>query len=600
MDNLFIGLMVFLACLGLGRAGLRLARVTPDGVFEEAALSAGFGFGTVALLVFILGFFKFLYPAVFVALIAGILLLFLRFSRQILRKLGGEMAAGFRGAGFLAKFALCLAVAAALLSLCGVLAPPTGQDELCYHLTQPKNYVRAHAIYEVPYSVNSLWPYLGEMLFTLGLLLKGPETAKFFHFSFYILTALLVYAFTARFLSRKGAFWAAVFYALIPAAYMQASFAYIDHILAFYFLAAFYCALVFLENRQAAWAFLGGLFCGLCLSTKLIGLFCIPAVLSVVLADAFFGKNRKNLLTGAFLFAAGTLLFGSVFYLRSWILRGNPVFPFYPNFFGGHGWVDRTYVDAHGTGKGVLDYFLILWNVTMHPDRFGGEHVGSLLLAFFPLSFICVKWLRGYSYALIGLGFLTLPWFMVDPNIRFWFGGLALLSVIGGASAAALLELNGLWFRLSLRTLLVVFLAVSASFAAYHFRDEVKLLFNNNREGYLLDHERTYGVARAVNSMLRPADTVFSHNEIHGYYFNAPLVLSGDLELFTHYQEEKMTPAELAAYFRKLGFTYVLAREIKDSSDNFLPGPASDGFKSEAVFHSHGLRYVLYRINYEG
>src|SRR3989338_4813074 len=115
-----------------------------------------------------------------------------------------------------------------------------GQDELCYHLMQPKNYVRAHAVYEVPFSSNSLWPYLAHMLFTLGLLLEGDSLAKLFHFSAYILTGLAIYSFLKREAGSRTAFYGFVIYALTPVAFIQASFAYIDNTLALFVFMTFY------------------------------------------------------------------------------------------------------------------------------------------------------------------------------------------------------------------------------------------------------------------------------------------------------------------------------------------------------------------------
>ena len=295
----------------------------------------------------------------------------------------------------------------------GALAPAIGQDELCYHLMQPKNYVRAGAVYEVPFSSNSLWPYLMHMLFTLGLLLEGDSLAKLFHFSTYVGTALGVYAFLRREADAKTAVYGLAGYSLIPTAFIQASFAYVDNALAFYIFLAAYSLYYFFKDQRFIWIALAGIFAGFAASVKMIGLFILPMFAAYAVLLFIKNKRPRRCLAGLTVFFLAFITCGGLWYVRAWALRGNPVYPFYPDFFGGHGWKDTTYL-FHGGKRGLVEFLFFPWNLTFRPQLFGGEQVGIIFLATLPLLIFTrpwPSWLRhvlflGVAYAALCFNFL--------------------------------------------------------------------------------------------------------------------------------------------------------------------------------------------------
>ena len=191
---------------------------------------------------------------------------------------------------------------------------------------------------------------------------------------------------------------------------------------------------------------------------------------------------------------------------------------------------------------------------------------------------------------------VTALWFVVDQNIRFFFGGLALAAVISGAAAAAVLDLPGSAFRRTAQTALLLFLAIQSAIGVYHFRREAALIFHGSKENYLLSRERTYAVARTINPMLSPNDVILSYGEIRGYYFDNRMVLDGDFDQFTHYSQKHYSSLERRNYFRSCGFTHVLMLDGAHSPSEVWPEENSIYFKSKAVIHADGMRYILYQI----
>jgi hypothetical protein len=240
-------------------------------------------------------------------------------------------------------------------------------------------------------------------------------------------------------------------------------------------------------------------------------------------------------------------------------LRGNPFFPFYPEFFGGQGWTDTTYIDSHGKGQSLWHLATSFWDMTMHPEYYGGEYFGPIFLMFVPLSFF---WLKRrchphqvmWGFSLVILGF----WFMVDPNIRFLFGILGILCVLSALTFDEMLRTSDQRIKVIFSILMVMTLGLQCLSVMHHTGKSIKNLAHHpSRDSYLRQHERTYGIARAFNEV--PADKkILAIEEIRVYHFKQEVTLEGDFLRFTHYPNYVSTQEELHSYLAKKDFSYLL------------------------------------------
>ncbi len=606
--DLILGMFVWAAATGTALRALKFFRMEFGSAGERLVFSSALGLGLFAYLIFLLGLFKALYAT---PVLVSVVLLFMFFIRGLAK----EVYSSFSGLhpGQLKFFPDTLYILAAavvlIFSLAGALAPPVGQDELCYHLMQPKNYVNAHAVYEVPYSTSALWPYLMEMLFTLGVLLRGPELAKFFHFTMFLNAVGAIYCFGRRFGAGRAGFFAALVFLLTPAVFIQASFAYVDNALACYAFLTAYALFVYFQNGKLSWAILAGAMTGLTISVKLIGLFVVPlAVLSFFWFILRGFLPRKKLFAHLVFFLAAAAVFGGAWYLRSWSLRGNPFFPFYSRWFGGHGWQIATYIDSHGRGQDLFSFFLLPWDTALHPGWFGGEHIGPMYLALLPLVFFVRPVPSVVKFTLaFGTGFTAL-WFMVDPNIRFFLPALAIFSIGAGSVMAHLTEGKTGWFKKGIEALFILMFATQASFAVYHFKDAAGLWFGGDPQRYVSTHDRSFRAAKMLNPEFGPKDRIISIGEVRGYYFNAPFTIEGEVNRFTDYGARLNSVDEVAAFLKKEGFTHALYfygipfPEDKNRRNLRLPFLLKRGqewrehFKEVSVARLGDARYILYKI----
>ncbi len=599
-----MGLFIWAAACGVAlKAQKRMGLEFADS-HEALTFASGLGLGLLAYAIFALGALKLLAPLP----VAALLFFLFVFSFRTLAACLTAVFKNAKPAGYSWLY-LVPALVVLVMSLAGTLAQPIGQDELCYHLVQPKNYLRAHAIYEVPYSSSALWPYLMEMLFTLGLLLKGPALAKFFHFAMTATAVSAVYCFTKRAAGPKAAFFAALVFLTTPAVFIQSSFAYVDNGLACYSFLAFYAFFVYSGNHRLSWSLLAGLMAGFALSVKFIGLFMLPLMTLgyfALILRASAGRRAK-IAMGLASFLGAAIFLGGLWYVRAAFLRGNPVFPFYPQFFGGNGWQISTYVDAHGKGQGVLSFLTLLWDTALHPQHFGGEHIGPFYLALVPLVFLIRPWPACLKYCLaFGSGYAAL-WFWVDPNIRFFFPALAFFSPAAGIVVAWLLDSKSKLFRACVHGVCLLLFVVQASFAVYHFKDAAALWFGADRERYVDQRDRSFGAAKIINRELKAGDKLISVGEVRGYYFDAPFVIEGEVNRFTGYGNKLTSVSEVRDFLKKEGFTHVLYRDqtplgLTPGSSFRLPALFEEDrisgnyFRESLIVRSGKGRYVLYKI----
>ncbi|MBI3316164.1 MAG: glycosyltransferase family 39 protein, partial [Candidatus Omnitrophica bacterium] len=265
-----------------------------------------------------------------------------------------------------ASIPFLLMLFAFFLSWLNTTLPPIGNDALAYHLADPKDFILHGRVHPIPLSRESLWPYQTEMLFMLGLLLQGTSLAQALHWVFYPLTAFSIYAFGARFLGRREAVFGALVFVFTPVVFALSGEAYVDLGLTFFIFLSFYAFLLKDTLGELKASLVSGLFCGAALATKYSGLN------AAVILTVFWLWRKPVSLKSALYFILSALAVSGVWYLRSYWILGNPVYPFFSNFFGGRGF-EFGIQSSLGTGNGVDSFLLLLWDMTFYPKLFGGD-----------------------------------------------------------------------------------------------------------------------------------------------------------------------------------------------------------------------------------
>ena len=569
-------------------------------VTEKFIFSLGIGFGVAAYLVFLAGQINILYAGVFIPVILAVCLLSCRRLPGGLCRVA-SFVKGFRitSLSLFEKMLIMLLFGVFAFSLAGALAPAIGNDSLAYHLYHPRIFIETHSIAHIPHTRESLWPYLTEMLFTLGMLVKGPVVSKLLHYVFGVLSTIAVFCFARRFLGRKEGLIAAALFYLAPCIFMQASYAYIELALCFYVFGSFYLFFIWEKERNLWYLVLSGLFMGLAISTKILaGMALIPILLLLAFNLVQTQVTVRKAFKVCIAFLIPIFLSSFIWYLRSFMITGNPVYPFMQSLFGG-GWTGydlSEYVSQVDLGhsQGIIGFLRLPWDLVMNVGSFGpGEQIGFLFLALFPCLFF-VEWKNSVNKAMLFFVLIfTTIWYAAGPNARYYSMIFPAIFLLYSSGLHRLLYTKKMNF---MKWLISGGLCFNAMLACYYNLAPMKLLIGKTTmEEYLIANERTSGMAKWVNETLEKDAIVVVVNEPRMFYFRTPSL--NYMPFIMEYADEKVRFNMFQDIIGQYPHVYVVVNS--DKMDEIIKSLV---YKKQALFstlsNEDGLpyEYAIYKV----
>jgi hypothetical protein len=250
--------LLFLVVLGAFGYGVQIIKAvkitTSTGIYY--LFSIALGLGVLAHLTYVLGMLGLLYElAAWLVILVGTVLALVDFygHRQVFRRI-----ARFSRFSWFSLFMFVMLVLNAIYPLLnGALSPPVWWDEAAYHLAVPKIYINHRSIVYIPFIPYSNWPMEGEMLFTLGLLLRSETLSHLIEWVSVLLTCWGLYLLGKKILSSSVGLLAGVLFLSTPMVTTLAGTALIEPTLTLFTFLAVFCFLEWTETRQrGCWCFL--------------------------------------------------------------------------------------------------------------------------------------------------------------------------------------------------------------------------------------------------------------------------------------------------------------------------------------------------------
>lgn len=498
------------------------------------------GYAFLALLLLALGYAHAFHRSVLVAVaLAG--------AVAALPFLPGELRAAcgaWRTAGWMRRPLVAIAV---LLALDVVLAsaPPTSGDAIAYHLSAPKEWLEAGRIFPIWWDWNTFQPFTTEFHQALGQALWNGRAAM-------VVTALLggfsaccVYGLARELAGRRAAAVAAVVWVAQGMFVWESTGGFVELALAGFIALSAWHLVALHRSRRPADALWAGLAAGVAGGTKYHGLVFLAVFALLV---PLLVQRRRGLAFGLFAAAAAVAL---PWYVRNWIVAGNPLYPFAAGTFGG------KYLDAgsrYDLNQSLSGY---------------GLH-GLWRLPFFPLEFLLHtgRYERGYSFSpalfllapvgvvlggrwarLLGLGtlaYLVVWWEALHQVTRYLLPVLPFAAVLTGIAAVALWEHRGR-ARAYLGVVAVVtaipFIAIAGLFT---WRIGPGALGTESTAAFVQKQTGTYDAFRWLDEHLPPQGRVLLGIR-DAYWLNRPHAVF-DVPLFNYRQETSDTVARMRRY----------------------------------------------------
>lgn len=297
------------------------------------------------------------------------------------------------------KSMLALLVTQAAVNLMGALGPELSFDALWYHLAIPKIFIENHKIFFIPGNLlyYSLFPKLTEMLYLIPISMGSEIGAKLIHFSFGILTLVVLYKLSRIFLSKTLSLMVILVFYANPVVGWESITAYIDLARTFFELFAFYYLVLFLKSGKKKDLAFSGILLGFSVAVKTLALGSVPIYLGVLF---FFTKRQKIPLI--MVLASAVSLASLPWFLYAYLTSGNPLYPLFSSQYSDLG---KNYTSA---SQAMRDLFTLFF--------YSPDPISPLYLVFLPLAIGLFGKFKKTEKAVVLYALLSLILWIVTPR----------------------------------------------------------------------------------------------------------------------------------------------------------------------------------------
>jgi hypothetical protein len=584
LDSLFaisMAIVVLFLAAGLGSLLLKPFKLDKWTFIERTVIGLPLGLATIAYGVFFMGLAGWIRPIHLICWTIVITVISFKHSCLYVGETINAIS-GFKNTWFefsiIKKVIFSIGFFALLLALFQAFTPPWDYDGLAYHLQGPRLFLEEGRIIPIPENWFTYYPSTWEMLYMLGMGLGSDIFARLMHFSTLILFLLASYAFGRRFLPKSGGWLAAAILLGIPILPLWGNAAYTDIAWALFQFLAIALFLVWIKERNPWLLGLSGILQGLALGSKYLALSGAGILLVFVLWYSIRNENKwagwKIAIRNGMIFGLGALIVALPWYLKNFILTGNPVFPLYlPQHV-----IDPTqlkiwmdYVNSFGAGKNWYDYLLLPINIYLQHDKFG-TFMGSMEMPSPLFLFVfAYPWLRktidsAIRKTLDVLGLIVIIqfifWALGSQQIRFLlplFPGLCILTGAVFQSLSMKLYKHQLGNAIKVGTVGGMVLATLIFMVIYSIliRPERVLLGFDSKQDFLVRVLRDYPGIMYLNDHLKRSDVTLFLWDGRAYYCKANCSADIDQSRWTALIQNTGNLAQVSEWLEERNITHI-------------------------------------------
>lgn len=328
----------------LGRRLILWMNVEVTGQADLLLLSVGLGFGTLQFVPFFLFTVGAGHP-VGQQIVALLLTISLARDILVVLRLTRKVVCGIQ---YPVWMRVILAVYAVLLvcSFLRALCPALPGDSLNYHLPAAVRPLQTGRFGYIPTLTYTNWPSGTEMLFALVLGICPAAGPALIQFVAGLIVCWAAYSLGARMMGQYVGLATLVLLLLLKDFWAEISTSMVDVTLTAYTTLAVFCLhrmSTAAAKEEARWFTLAALFAGLAGTCKLTGLW---AILSVVTGYMVIQIKRKRCceLKRTSTFALLAILVVTPWFVKTWIITGNPFYPMLFHWIGGIEWTEAGWV----------------------------------------------------------------------------------------------------------------------------------------------------------------------------------------------------------------------------------------------------------------
>lgn len=466
---------------------------------------------------------------------------------------------------------------AGLFALVGVLAPSDALDwdSLAYHLAVPKLWMQAGQIHYIPYIHQSNFPYTVEDLYVWGMTWGGQSGAKAFTLCFFLFGVITLFGFARSRFGERAAWWSSLAYSTVPVIMWESGTGYIDVPNGIFGgLGIAFAARFIADPARRSSLALSAICLGFAVGTKYTGLQAVASVGLVLLIAFAVRKQAAEGLKSAVLVGLAALAIGGGWYVKTFAMTGNPVFPFFFEHFGGRNWDQRRadiYRKEQQTfGAGTLETRHSLTQVgnailglAYQPGRYVnpaedkglGTPLGAVGVVVILSGMLwCLSGKRSLfeSSVLAVVGISLVMWFFLSEQSRYVVPLCLPLALLAGGGIERLKAGKLLMATLALQAVFSFYLVYSQRFVS---QSQVAL-GKVTPEDYQAQTIGFYDAAQDINKEVG-AGKIALYDEVFGYLLDVSYVWANPPHSLLIPYDTLTDGASYAAAMKKLGFTHI-------------------------------------------
>ncbi len=472
--------------------------------------------------------------------------------------------------------------------LANALVPPLSYDEVAYHLAIPKIYIQNHRITYISFIPYSNWPLETELLFTFGLLLGSESLTHLIVWANFLLITAALIAFGKRYFSTEIGILAAMIFAYTPVVTTLSGMALVELPLTLFTLLSSLCLVEWLNSHDRRLWILSALFGGLAASTKLNAALVplILGLLSTVGMRLYWKSGPREILKHFIYYGLISFIIVAPWYAKTWIMTGNPFWPFLQNIFHTRDWDSlgleylMRFIQNPNMPLTPVNWLIGIWKLANEPAKYGSYRfaLGWLYVLLLPVAIPIIiirgrKNLLAVWLVIIGVVFYT-SWFFQTHQTRFLMPALSVFALITSIGVSWLFNVSPkIWVILQRFCLLALFIVFNW-LASPNDRSQVVgnlpfIMGDMTRNQYLKEHIPGYRAYIYANEDLPSnAYILLALFESRGYFLERKYMWINPISQRALPLEGYKNADELAIELEALGFTHVLFRT--DFVDRFI------------------------------
>lgn len=502
-----------LATFGLGLRLLSLFRYEPQSKLVHFFIAICLGYAFLGQIIYLAGLLHILYSSViwilFILLVilnGGLTLLFFRDVDW------QDAIKSVRQSPFLERAFLFMSLFVLILHMFYSLSPQIHWDAMSYHYLLPDYFLRHHAIIDFPDVIFSYYPSIVEMQYLAGMALGGEQTANLIGNSHGMIIYIAIFAIAILLLSNwRTGIWAGLIFLSTQGIHMHFEGGWNDLGVSMFIIGSVMLIFEYCKTRHPGIFYLSAILMGAGLASKHYAYIPFAFVLLFLVYDSLAGKSAvKALLKRCIQYLLVCMTMPAIWYLRSYILTGNPVYPFsvfglFPTYllepFVVTSWVNQ------GFDRNILS-FLAYPVYLMFGSSWIPELTGKLpyLLLLMPFSLIKLRDNAVRIMWIFVVWTFVIMYFIAPFETRYMLYMLPFAAILAGMSVSIVEKKLRFGTQMILPIIFVIFLipfSVNQRIFEHYWNDKTRVILKQEwKDQYLFRQSTNYSMLWWMNNNL--------------------------------------------------------------------------------------------------